>query len=186
MSAKVLVTFSSGYGATREVAEAIARILAEEKSFLVETRPINECLHISEFGAIVIGTSVRADRPLANTRDFFASHHAELRHKNFALFIVCLTASSEEGREKARKEYLPQILSKYPHLSPVSAEAFGGKIDFAKLNPVMQNIVKFVLRKIGLPDNGSMDTRDWPAVENWAVDLRKKLRDIFKERELSA
>jgi len=181
MPTKILMAYSSGYGATKEVSEEIAKIIAEEPTFDVVLKPVDDCRNIRHYEVIIVGTSVRADRPLANTRDFFAAHYAELVHKKLALFLVCLTASSDTGREKAKQEYLPQILSKYPQLKPVSVEAFGGKIDFDKLNPVMQNLVKNVMRRVGVPDTGSMDARNWQVIRHWAVDLTEKLRQALHD-----
>ena len=175
MPIKILVTYSSGYGATKEVCEEIAKIIAEEPSFEVVLKPIDDCQKIHHYEVVIVGTSVRADRPLANTRDFFAAHYSELVHKKLALFLVCLTASSSKGQEKAKQEYLPQILSKYPQLKPISVEAFGGKIDFDRLNPVMQNLVRNVMRRVGVPDTGSLDARNWEVIRDWAVELRDKL-----------
>ncbi len=180
MAIKILVTYSSGYGATKEVSEEIAKIIGEEPSFNIVLKPIDECQNIRPYQAIIVGTSVRADRPLANTRDFFAVHSTELVHKKVALFLVCLTASSATGREKAKQEYLPQILSKYPQLQPISVEAFGGKIDFDKFNPVMQSLVRNVMRKVGVPDTGSLDTRNWQVIRKWAMQLKEKLKQALQ------
>jgi len=54
-------------------------------------------------------------------------------------------------------------------------EAFGGKIDFDKLNPVMRKLMRHVLEKSGLPVDGSVDTRDWSLIEQWALSLRDEL-----------
>jgi menaquinone-dependent protoporphyrinogen IX oxidase len=75
-----------------------------------------------------------------------------------------------------KREYLGQITEKYPDLNFFAMEAFGGKIDFDRLNPVMQNLMKHVLAKTGLPVTGSVDTRDWDFIENWAQDLAEKLQ----------
>jgi menaquinone-dependent protoporphyrinogen IX oxidase len=171
----ILVTYSSGYGSTREISEDIARILQEETTFKVDTQSIDLVEKIDGYDGIVVGSSVRAQRPLANVRDFFNRYKFELAKKKVALFAVCLTANCAEGREKVYDDYLSQITKKYPDLKPIAIEAFGGKIDFNKLNPVMQSLMRRVLEKTGLPTEGSIDTRDWDFIRNWAVQLRGKL-----------
>jgi menaquinone-dependent protoporphyrinogen oxidase len=173
---KVLIAYSSGFGSTKEVSEKIAEILGQKPQFDVAVISIDDVSDIEKFDSIVIGSSVRADRPLANVRDFFVTYRRVLAEKKVALFAVCLTANCEKGRAKVKKEYLSQITEKYPELKFVSTEAFGGKIDFNRLNPVMQNLMRRVLIKTGLPTEGSVDTRDWQFIENWAHDLAEKLK----------
>ena len=171
----VLMTYSSGYGSTKEVAERISKILAEESGLKITISSIDDIDGIQDYDAIVVGSSVRADRPLANVRDFFAKNSKILLQKHVALFAVCLAANCSEGREKVKREYLSQITDKYPDLNPLRTEAFGGKIDFDQLNPVMQQLMKRVLDKTGIKSEGTVDTRDWEFIESWAIDLREQL-----------
>lgn len=171
----ILVTYSSGYGSTREIAEEIAKVLQAERSLQVDTHSIDSVENIDKYDGLVIGSSIRADRPLANVRDFFNLYKFKLARKKVALFAVCLTANCVEGRKKVYDEYLSQITNKYPEIKPIAIEAFGGKIDFNRLNPVMQSLMRRVLAKTGLPTTGSVDTRDWDFIRNWAVHLKGKL-----------
>ncbi len=173
---QVLILYSSGYGSTKEVSQLIGRVIKEEQNFQVTIQSIDEANEIAKYDAIVVGSSVRADRPLANVRDFFARYRYILPEKKIALFAVCLTAKDAKGREKVEKEYLSQITTKYPQLDPVKIGAFGGKIDFEKLNSVMKELMVRVLEKTGIPTTGSVDTRDWDYIQKWALDLREKLK----------
>ena len=174
---KVLILYSSGYGATKEISQEIGRMLEKEKGVQVVVQPIDQANAIAKYNAIIIGSSVRADRPLANVRDFFARYRYILPEKKIALFAVCLTAKDAKGREKVEMEYISQITDKYPKLQPVKIGAFGGKIDFDQLNPVMKELMVHVLEKTGIPTTGSVDTRDWAYIHEWSLDLRKKLTD---------
>jgi menaquinone-dependent protoporphyrinogen IX oxidase len=137
---------------------------------------IDDVEDISEYDGIIIGTSVRADRPLANVRDFFSRYRRFLEKKKTAFFVVCLSANCAERREKVKTDYIQNFLTTYPDIKPISIEAFGGKIDFDKLNPVMQSLMRRVLEKTGLPTQGSIDTRDWDFIESWAEHLKHKLK----------
>lgn len=173
---KVLILYSSGYGSTKEVSHLIGQVIEKDHDFQVTVQAIDEANGITQFDAIIVGSSVRADRPLANVRDFFARYRHVLPEKKIALFAVCLTAKDAEGKEKVEREYLSQIVNKYPQLNPVKLGAFGGKIDFDKLNPVMKELMVRVLKKTGIPTTGSVDTRDWDYIQKWALDVREKLR----------
>jgi menaquinone-dependent protoporphyrinogen oxidase len=170
-----LVAYSSGLGSTKEVAEEIAKILSENNSINVDLKTVDDVGEIDKYDAVIIGSSVRADRPLANVRDFFARYRHILPKKKIAIFAVCLSANCESGKEKVKDDYLSQITEKYPQLNPVSLGAFGGKIDFDQLNPVMQKLMEKVLDKTGIPQKGSVDTRDWEYIRSWSKDLRDLL-----------
>ena len=171
---KVLLTYSSGFGTTKEVSEKIAEVLVDG-GIDVTIQSIDDVPNINEYDAVIVGSSVRADKPLANVRDFFARYNAELTKKHVAIFAVCLAANCQKGREKVKSEYISQITQRYPELNPISTEAFGGKIDFDHLNPVMQQLMKRVLVKTGIETEGSVDTRDWDFIESWAIELRGQL-----------
>lgn len=173
---RTLIAYSSGYGTTREVAEKIGDILKNDGCFQVTVKSIDDVHDLAPYQAVIVGSSVRADLPLANVRDFFAKHRAELVEKSVAVFAVCLAANNFAGREKVKKEYLGYFKEKYPEIVPISTEAFGGKIDFDRLNPVMQALMKRVLEKTGVPTTGSVDTRDWSFIEAWAINLKNLLK----------
>ncbi len=174
---EILVAYSSGYGATKEVAEEIVKILSESQEFSVDIKNIDKCDAIEKYDAVVVGSSVRADRLLANTRDFFAVHRYELAKKRVALFVVSITAAAPGGADVAKKEHAMQLLERYPWISTLSIAAFGGKIDIEKLNPVMQSLVRSVMREKGLQGDGSFDARDWEAIRSWAKQLAFKLKE---------
>ena len=170
-----LIAYSSGLGSTKEVAAEIANVLGENKSINVDLKTVDDVGDIEKYDAIIIGSSVRADRPLANVRDFFARYRHILPKKKTAIFAVCLSANCKSGQDKVKDEYLSQITEKYPGLNPVLLGAFGGKIDFDQLNPVMKMLMERVLVKTGIPQNGSVDTRDWDYIRSWAKNLRDLL-----------
>lgn len=172
---KILITYSSGFGTTREVAEKIGQILKQADLLSVDLLPIDEVSSVVPYDTVILGSSVRAGHPLANMVDFIAHHRRHLETKRVAIFLVCLCANSEEGRCKAVEDQLPQLLRHFPTIHPFAVEAFGGKIDFDKLNPVMRKLMRHVLEKSGLPADGSVDTRDWKLIEQWALSLRDEL-----------
>jgi menaquinone-dependent protoporphyrinogen oxidase len=172
---KALILYSSGYGATQEIANNIGSVLQEDSEIQVQVSSIDDVDTIDDFDAVVVGSSVRAEHPTANVMDFLALHRFQLEQKKIAFFLVCLMANNQDGRDKVKNEYMPYILDRYPNLHPLSVEAFGGKIDFDRLNPVMQMLMERVLAKTGIPTIGSVDTRDWAFIKSWALQLKEKL-----------
>lgn len=174
---KVLVTYSSGYGATKEVAEEVAQIISNHKEFRVDIKNIDDLGTVNAYDVVVVGSSVRADKPLANTRDFFSEHRYELKKKRVALFVVSITAAAPRGVDAAKTQLSTHLLDHYPWISPVSIAAFGGKIDFEQLNPVMQSLVRNVMKEKGVNGNGSFDARNWDDIRAWAKQLAYKLKE---------
>ena len=172
MGRKTLIVYSSGYGATREVAETIGNILQHDDTFAVDMQMIDTPANITSYDNIIIGSSIRADQLLANTRDFLAANRYSLKGKHLALFILCLTASTPEGQKEIIQTFSEQLKAKYPELKFDSITAFGGKIDFEKLNPVMQNLIRQVFKKTGVKADGSIDSRNWASVVEWANQLK--------------
>lgn len=174
---EILVTYSSGYGATKEVAEEIAKILSDQLQCKIISKSVHECEDIQNYDAIVLGASIRADKPLANARDFFSKYKYELADKKVAIFVVSITASAPGGAEIAKKQYVSQLYDRYPWLSPMSIAAFGGKVDFSKLNPVMQSLVRNVMHEKGMRGNGSFDARNWDDIRSWAKQVAFQLQE---------
>jgi menaquinone-dependent protoporphyrinogen IX oxidase len=171
----ILIVYSSGYGTTREVSEKIYDILNLEPLFNVTLKSIHEHFDINYYEYFIIGTSIRADQLLANVRDFLSYNANILQHKKVALFVVCLAANTPTGQKQVEETVLRQLSDKYPKIKIIDLAAFGGKIDFSRLNPVMQDIIKHVFRKTGIATYGSIDTRDWDLITRWAVNLKEKI-----------
>ncbi|OPZ71132.1 MAG: protoporphyrinogen oxidase [bacterium ADurb.Bin478] len=174
----ILIAYASGFGSTKEIAEKIGQILQEPPALQVTLQTMEAATDVSPFDAIVLGSSIRADQPLVSIIDFLAQNRTTLREKKIAVFLVCLTANCQCGREKVRQEYLAPMYERYPDLSIISSESFGGKIDFDRLNPVMQMLMKRVLEKAGIRAQGSVDTRDWNFISGWAHQLKEKLQTV--------
>jgi menaquinone-dependent protoporphyrinogen oxidase len=171
----ILIAFASGYGTTQEIALKVGQVLAEEPSFNVSVESIEQVAELEGYDAIVLASSVRANQPLVSLTDFLAQNRHQLAKKKLSLFMVCLMANCVTCREQVKGECRSMILEKYPELHYISSEVFGGKIDFDKLNPVMQMLMERVLEKTGISTKGSVDTRDWNFIVSWAQELRGKL-----------
>lgn len=170
----VLVIYSSAFGSTKKVASRIASSLRDSQ-FPVTLQSVDETHSLKGYDTVIIGSSIRASRILANVRDFIARFKIELSEKNLFFFVVCLTAKCEKGRDKAKREYINPVFAKYPSIKPLSIEAFGGKIETKTFNPVMQKIMRRVVDQAGLPRDTDIDLTDDGSIENWIKDIKQKL-----------
>ncbi|MDZ7724541.1 MAG: flavodoxin domain-containing protein [candidate division KSB1 bacterium] len=160
------------------MASHIASNLQEESEFSVKLQSVDETGSLDEFDTIIIGSSIRAHRILANVRDFMARHKNDLNAKKIFFFVVCLTAKCDEGRSKAKRKYIDPVFQKYPTIKPISTEAFGGKIETDKFNPVMKNLMRHVVDQAGLAQDSSIDLTDREHVDNWTETIKQKLHKV--------
>ena len=163
---KILVTYATSAGSTAEVADAIAKTLAES-GILIDIKPVANVKEIKDYKAVVLGSAVIKGDVLPEALEFVKRYKTELKSIPVAYFIVCMTLkeNTEEKRKKANA-YLDPLRNE---LTPVDTGQFAGKLDYSKLGSVDYIIVKYFISE---PEG---DYRDWNAIKDWASRLGKKL-----------
>jgi menaquinone-dependent protoporphyrinogen oxidase len=160
---KTLVAYATKRGSTREVAEAVARTLAEQ-GLEADVRPAAKVKELGAYGAVVLGGALYSWRWHADAREFLARHREALASLPLAVFGMGPRTLDEHDVTQSRQQ-LVNALARTPELRPVSIAVFGGVVDPAKLH--------FPFNK--LP---ASDARDWDAIAGWADELAVKL-DLF-------
>jgi menaquinone-dependent protoporphyrinogen oxidase len=168
----VLVTYSTRYGSTEEVAHAVAETLSES-GVAVETLPIRNVHSLERYSAIVLGVPLYMSLLHKDARRFLRAHRNALTKMPVALFVLGPVQKDEKDWTGARMQ-LKKELAKYPWFTPVSQQIFGGKFDPAKLGFPFSLFPP--LRK--LPAG---DARDWTAIRGWASDLALALRPVHRD-----
>jgi len=80
MTAFVLVTYTTRYGSTQEVAEAIASTLREH-GLKVEVQPAPEVRTLEGYGAVVLGAALYAGQWHRDARSFLKRHRTALSER---------------------------------------------------------------------------------------------------------
>ena len=172
MQIKVLVAYASKYGSTQEVAGAIAATL-RESGLVVDLEPMREVKALEEYTAVVLGAPLYMLRWHKEARGFLSRHREALKERPVAIFALGPFHDEEEEWKEAR-EQLDEELAKFPWLTPIAIEIFGGKFDPAKLR-FPDNLLALLpaspLRKMP-----ASDVRDWTAIRAWASNLATKLQ----------
>jgi len=172
MSDSILVGYATRYGSTQEVAEAVAATL-RESGLEVDLQPMRKVRTLEVYHAVVLGVPLYIGRWHKDAQRFLSSHQEALTQRPVAIFTLGPTQGDDEEWEGVRAQ-LDQELARYPWLTPVALELFGGRYDPAKL--------RFLDKLLGslpaspLHQMPASDLRDWTAIRAWASELASKLQ----------
>jgi menaquinone-dependent protoporphyrinogen oxidase len=161
---KVLVTAASRHHATHEIAEAIAAVLVD-RGIAAEALPIEQVTEFGEYGAVVLGSGVYANRWLGEARRFAQIHASELTRMPVWLF-----SSGPVGNPGHLIP--PGVAADVPVLlrltRAVGHRTFGGRLEMKGLHFAERAIV----RSTHVPEG---DSRDWDAVERFGGEIAGEL-----------
>ncbi len=188
MNLKAIIVFGTRYGATRDTAEEIAKILKARK-FDVKVVNIKEekVKDIAEYGLVIVGSGVACGKWVNEAEDFLKKFRKDFENKKLALFVSSVEPiyKREENNEEVTKMHkinLENRVSKYG-LKPVSMGFFGGIIDFNRMNFLtrkgMEAAFKSPLQKHGFRETepGAYDLHEWDEIRIWAKELAKKSQE---------
>ena len=150
---KTLIAYITKGGATEESARKIADVLRSKYQLEVDLVDLKEqkIPDLTPYQNIVVGGGVRGGRVYGKALKFLEN---DLSGKNVAFFVSSTWAGTPGSYENAKVRFVEKNLAKYPKISPVSTEAFGGRIRYFRKTMV--------------------DNTDLAKVEAWAEELGKK------------
>jgi len=165
---KILVTYASRFGSTEGVAQAIGKTLSEAGAD-VDVLPMSGVKDLSIYKSVVAGSAINGGAWLPEAMQFVRAHQAELKHKPFASFLVCMTLTMKNG-EQYRSHVSSWLEPVRALVRPVSEGLFAGRLDIRKI-PSFSDRLKFRLSVLfGVWKEG--DHRDWDAIQKWARELK--------------
>jgi menaquinone-dependent protoporphyrinogen oxidase len=171
MSTSILVTYATRYGSTREVAETVAATLREH-GFEADLQPMQEVRTLEGYRAVVLGAPLYIGSWHKKAQSFLSRHEKALVQRPVAIFTLGPTKPDEKEWKDVYTQLVKE-LAKYPWLTPVASELFGGKYDPAKLNFLHKLMA--ILPASPLYNMPAIDARDWTAIRAWANNLASKL-----------
>jgi menaquinone-dependent protoporphyrinogen oxidase len=158
MKPRLLVTYATRAGSTREVAAIIGDGLTQ-RGFAVDVTSVKANPHVEDYQAILIGSAVRMGQWLPEAVEWIKTNQQALQRGPVALFTVHMHNTGDDAQSRANREaYLSAIR---PLLHPVDAVFFSGKIDPTHLSLLERLLVRAVKASVG-------DARDWDSIGDWA------------------
>jgi menaquinone-dependent protoporphyrinogen oxidase len=154
---KLLLTYGSRHGSTREVAAAIAARL-RASGVNVDLLPAADAREAGPTGydCVIVGGSLYMGRWHRDSFEFVRRHRHALAALPFGVFALGPRTLEPHDLAEARKQ-LDHALARL-EVEPALVTIFGGVIDPAKLHfPLSQ-----------LP---ASDVRDWHAVNEWSKEI---------------
>lgn len=166
MSSAVLVGYATQYGSTQEVAEGVAARL-RECGLAVDTKPVREVRSLAGYSAVVLGAPLLMYNWHKDALRFLSRHRDALVERPVAVFALGPVHDPHDEKEwQDSRAQLDKQLAKFPWLTPIALEMFGGKFDPTKL--------RFPINLLAGKEPAT-DIRDWTAIRAWASDLAAKL-----------
>jgi menaquinone-dependent protoporphyrinogen oxidase len=160
---RVLVTFASRHGSTREIADGIAQEL-RVAGHSVAVRPVDAVQEIERYDAAVIGSAIYMGDWLPEVRHFVAENRATL-----ARLPVWLFSSGPLGGDDPQPHGDPAHLEELLQATRANGhQLFVGKLDRGCLG-IGERLIATVVKA----SEGAF--RNWKAVRAWAREIAMRL-----------
>jgi len=164
---KVLVAVASKHGSTREIADAIGRVLVEQK-IDVEVEDINNVVTLEDYNAVIVGSAVYAGNWLRSARHFVKHHSQELQSRPTWLFSsgpIGTTLKPEADKAVLLETIMYEV-------QPREHRLFAGKLSKENLSFGERAMVM----AFHAPDG---DYRNWDDIQDWAKEIAHTIKQIL-------
>jgi len=170
MNQKILVTYASKYGATREIAEKIGAVL-RQAGLPAEVAPVDGVRDLTSYQAVILGSAVYIGKWQKEAAGFLQAHEKALAGRPVWLFSSGPTGEGDP-LELVEGWRLPaELLPVAERIHPRDIAVFHGYINPDKVNFIEKWAVKSLVKK---PFG---DFRDWDAIAAWAARIAGALKE---------
>lgn len=170
MNGKLLVTYASKYGATREIAEKIGSVL-HQAGWQAEVAPVKEVMGIAGYQAVILGSAVYIGKWQKEAAEFLQKNEHTLAQLPVWLFSSGPTGEGDPTELLEGWRLPAELQPIVERIRPRDIAVFGGYINPDKVNFIEKTAVKNIVKK---PFG---DYRDWDRIINWANKVAEALKD---------
>lgn len=174
--ARCLVVYGSKYGATREVAEAIAAGLGADVS------SVNSHPDLAAYELIVIGSPIYAGDYLAEVARFVDEHRPILKGKRVATFITAAAdmrvprgLTGEEDEEFYTQQHYADGLANLADGKVLATRGFGGRLRPEELDAHDHSMLSWFYHFLMHEDFKGFDLLDLNEARRWGQQLKQQL-----------
>ncbi len=161
---KVLVTYATKYGSTKDVAEKIGETM-RGKGDDVDILSVSDAGAIYGYDKIVFGAALYAGNISGPAKKFLTRNQAALSAKPVSFFVlgpINRDAKDMTGAE----EQMAKVLAKFAWFKPAASKVFVGKFDASMLKWPLSLLTK--AKGTPLYGETARDERDWDDIQTWA------------------
>jgi menaquinone-dependent protoporphyrinogen oxidase len=171
---RILVTYASRFGSTRDVAAAIAEEISAV-GFDVDVLHANPELDLSKYDGVVVGSPSYGQHWLPRASLFVVGNAAQLANLPVAMFTTgMLGAKSPKSALREHNEIISSLCELATGVAPVSTALFHGLFERKNL-PLCLRIMD---RLAGTPQG---DHRNWDAIRSWARNVAELFTSSLKD-----
>lgn len=167
MTTRVLVTYATKYGATKEIAEKIGEVLAE-LGLGVDVLPVKEVKSIGAYQAVVLGSAVYVGAWRKEAKKFLLKNADALARCKVWFFSSGPTEAGDPQELLDGWTFPKGLQETSDRIKPVDVAVFGGSLDPEKLN----GLERWMIQKVNA---SSGDFRDWENITGWALQIASEL-----------
>lgn len=169
MDKHVLVTYASKYGATKEIAEKICKVLSEA-GISTEMMSVEQVRDIDPYQAVILGAAVYIGKWPKEAVKFLQANEQILAGRMVWLFSSGPTGEGNPVQLLEGWQMPEDVKPAVSRIHPKGITVFHGHINPEKVNFIEKWAVKSLVKKpMG-------DFRDWNAITAWTTRIGEVLR----------
>ncbi|MDE4908958.1 flavodoxin domain-containing protein [Methanogenium marinum] len=168
---RVLIAYATKYGTTKEIAEEIQDVLAEN-GIESDLTNVMETGIIDSYDAVILGSPVYMGKMLVEAREFCQHYRPYLKNIWLAIFVDGISCCNPG--ETNTSPLIAAIRDMHEYVRPVMEMGFSGAFSPVNLSEADAQIADMVHPPVG-------DFRDHEAIRIWA---REIVSAISKHREI--
>lgn len=166
---KILVTYASKYGATKEIAERIGEVL-RQAGLQPDVLPVERVRDASPYQAVILGSAVYIGKWMKSACHFLNDNEEVLAQRAVWLFSSGPTGEGDPVALLDGWRLPPDQKPVIDRIQPRDIVVFHGNIDVARVNFIEKTSVKALKKPFG-------DFRKWDAITSWAASIAAALKE---------